>query len=434
MRSVARDARRLALTSVAGAALNALKLGLIALMLDAAQIDLLTAGLLLCTTFAQMVGEPVASHAAAGRSGLGRAVAALPALALAAFLAAALAPGAALALAAPGLAAPAGADVAAIRLFGLAGAAALALWWAAGAAQRHLDLGGLQAIALVPNAALVLALVVPLGPVLPRVALAMLLGTAAAAALVGRRAYVAARRAAPAVATGHPAGLAAATGGLAALLLLAAGTQSNLVVARLLGSGLPEGSLSALFLATGIAYLPALAVGASLASALLPRWAADAAGGRLARPGVAAAWAAAVTALLTAPIAVAALVLRAEPAWAGALDPALRDGLALTLPILCASAPIHAAAWVLRARAIAGRRAGRAGLLGLAGGMTVGLCFLARPTLGGLALGYALSAVPLLAAGLRPAFALRRPVGARPATAPARSRRPGSAAARTAPW
>ena len=389
-RTVGRDAAGIGLTSVVGAALNAAKLVLLAVMLNAHDLDLLTAGLLIAVTAAQLCGEPLANFAVVRDRARTRRRAGI-ALPLA-FLAAALFPAAVLALVAPGLD-PADSDIAAVRLFCLAGAAMVLLWWAAGEAQRNLDFRGIKAVNLAPNASAVIALLVPFGDPIMVVPIGLAVGCIVAAAVVA----AGARRTRPAPEPSEQRVAAARSAALASLVVLAVATQANLIALRVVASFLPEGSVSVVYIATGIVLVPAMAVGGSLTASLLPRWADGTARGRLARPGVAATVASAFTAALCLPLLAGFLVVRDTAAVKGAVDPAILSGLGVALPIVAAGAALHGAVWISRGYAIAHGAVGTISLLGAAGALLVPAAYAVSPTLTGVSVGYVLSAVPWLA-------------------------------------
>ena len=390
-RSAGRDAAGLGLFSILGAALNVAKLILLTVLCTAQELDLLTAGLLVAVTGAQLCGEPLANFAVVrDRSRTRRrAGTILPAI----FLVAALFPGAVLAVAAPGLETT-GSDLAAVRLFCLAGAAMVLLWWASGEAQRNLDLRGMKAVNIVPNAATVIALLVPVGDPTLVVPAGLAIGCGAAAAVVAAGAW---RPAAAGERSEHRVAAATSTA-LASLVVLAVVTQANLIALRVVASFLPEGSVSVVYIATGIVLVPAMAVGGSLTASLLPRWADGSASGRFARPGVAAATAGVLTAALCLPLLGGFLLIRDTAAVRDAVDPAILDGLGVVLPIVAAGAALHGAVWVTRGYAIARGAIGTISLLGAAGALLVPLAYAVSPTLAGLSVGYALSALPWLAA------------------------------------
>jgi hypothetical protein len=390
-RSAGRDAAGLGLTSVAGAALNAAKLVLLAVLCSAHELDLMTAGLLIAVTGAQLWGEPLANFAVVrDRSRTRRrAGAALPMV----FLVAALFPDWVLAVVAPGID-PSGSDVAAVRLFCLAGAAMVLLWWAAGEAQRNLDFRGMKAVNLAPNAATVIALLVPFGDRTVIVPIGLALGCAVAAAFVAAGAR---SGTAPAAERSEGRVAGARTGVLASLVVLAVATQANLIALRVVASLLPEGSVSVVYIATGIVVVPAMAVGGSLTASLLPRWAAGSASGRLAQPGVAAAISGALTAALCLPLVAGFLFVRHMAFVEDAVDPAILSGLEVALPVIAAGAALHGAVWVARGYAIAHGAVGTISVLGLAGALLVPAAYAVSPTLMGLSVGYVLSALPWLA-------------------------------------
>jgi hypothetical protein len=391
-RSVGRDAAGIGLTSVVGAALNAAKLVLLAVLCSAHELDLMTAGLLVAVTGAQLAGEPLANFAVVRDRALTRRRpgAALPVV----FLVAALFPDGVLKVVAPGLDATAS-EVNAVRLFCLAGAAMVLLWWAAGEAQRNLDFRGMKAVNLAPNGATVVALLVPFGARTTVVPIGLLIGCAVAAAVVAAGAR---RRAAPAGDPDKPRAAAARGWALASLFVLALATQANLIVLRVVASFLPEGSVSVFYIATGIVIVPAMAVGGSLTASLLPRWAAGSASGRLAHPGVAAATSGALTAALCAPLVAGFFLVRPVGAVKDAVDPAVLAGLGTALPIIAAGSALHGAVWVSRGYAIANGAIGTISVIGATGPLVILVAYALSPTLAGLSVGYALSVLPWLAA------------------------------------
>lgn len=411
----AHEARRLGTVTLVGAALNAGKFVLAAGLLATQQLDLLTVGLLVAVTAAQVAGEAIALHAVT-RPARRCKVDAADALAVGLaglFVAAALAPQAVLAALAPGLEPPAGPELLALRLCCLAGAGSVTLWWAAGIAQRRFDLRGVQAITLVPNAAIVLGLALPIGDRLTAVAVTLLAGTLVATGWLVRE-----LRRSDAISRALGTGLTfsgAATpdlrvptgsqtrlwlGSAPALLVLLgfmAASQLNMFGVRFLSSLLPAGSLSTIYVAAGIALVPTMAAGTSVGAVLLPRWAARA---RAPGPLPAAGAAAAVAGLMAGALLLAA-ALSQGASWVGAvIDSRLLEGLRTALPILLAAVPLHAAAAVLRNHLLARGRTPLLTALALAGAALVPLTFGLSPTLAGACLGYALSAAPVVAGGV----------------------------------
>jgi uncharacterized membrane protein YbaN (DUF454 family) len=420
-RTALADARRLGMTGIVGAALNGAKFLLLAAAFSARQLDTLTVGLLLSISLTQIAGEAIANHAVIRRpSRRPDASDVVASVLLALFLAAALVPRLVVEVLAPGLAAPASADLGSIRLFSLASAALLALWWVAGEAQRRLDMRGLQAINLVPNLAIIVALILPTDQPLTAVPLALLVSVAATTALLAR---ALARRPHPR-APKPPADAAPRRGlsmrwrgSLLALLLFTAASQLNLVLLRVVGSWLPPGAVSSLYLAVGIAFLPAIAVASGLVGALLPRWSGGVHAGRLDSPYAAASLAAGVTAAVTLPLLAALELMSAMGFLEHVVDPRLLSGLTTALPIMLSAAPLHAAAWVLRGRMIASGRTALITGLAVVGAGTLPLAYLLAPTLASVSAAYALSVSPWL---IGIPLALRRHELKRPVPEPAR--------------
>jgi hypothetical protein len=408
--SAGRDATNIGMASVVGVGLNAAKLVMFATLFTASELDLVTAGLLLAVTGAQLCGEPLANLAVIrdGRRIPRRVAWVLPAV----FAVGALFPRAVLALAAPGLEASSHA-LTVTRLFSLAGAAVILMWWAAGEAQRNLDFTGMQAVYLVPNASAVLALCLPVDDRVAAVAVGLAAGSAIAAAWVAartRRSRVSPGTTAleartPAVRT--PAGRT-----LAALVALALAAVANLILLRVMGSFLPEGSLGVLYIGASALVLPTMAVGGALGASLLPRWTTGAASGRLARPEFAALLSAGVSAASAAVLVAAFFIARELPSVRENVDPTILSGLATALPIMAAGAALHGVGPVARSYAVANGRVGLMIVLASAGAALVPVAYLIAPTLAGLSAGYALSALPWLAAIplTRAGAADRRPV------------------------
>lgn len=388
--AVVRAARGLGLANLVGAVLNLPKFGLLLALLAPADLDVLAVGLLITLTFGQIAGEALANHAAVapsrGRRPDGADIVGIALIALIA--AGALVPERVMAITAPGLAADAHLD--AVRLFCLAGAAMIALWWAAGEAQARLDLRGLAAVSSVPNLAVVTALLVPVGPPVPRVAAALAGAIALAAVLV----VIATRRNSATPATSVLAAGRTGLRHLAALLILALASQLNLVALRVFGSELPAGSLSAVYLATGAALLPACAVSGTVAGVLVPRWARTTGTPRIAGECSAAAVAAAACAALIVP-PLALLIIDGERMLAAVgVDPSMAAPLLAALPILLLAAPGASAAWVLRGAMVARGRTVIVSTFGVAGAALIPATVAISPTIEGLALGYALSVIP----------------------------------------
>jgi hypothetical protein len=387
--SAGRDAAGIGAASAAGTAVNVLKLVLFASLFTASDLDLLTAGLLLAITGAQLCGEPLANFAVIrdDRPSARWVVLVLPL----AFALTAAFPRAVLAAVAPGVdATPHALEV--MRFFSLAGASLVLLWWAAGEAQRRLDFLGFQSLFLVPNLATVIAVCLPVDDRVAAVPVGLAVGCAAAAA------YVAARtRRFPAAGTGRtPAKGSGRT--IAALVALAVAAVANLVLLRVVGSLLPQGSLGVLYLSASVLIIPTSAIGGALGASLLPRWAAPSDEQGLSHPATAAWFSAGLTAACAAVLVGAFFVAREIPAVQDGVDPTILSGLATALPIMAAGAALHGAGPVARSYAVAHGRIGLMIALACAGAALVPVAYLVSPTLAGLSVGYALSALPWLAA------------------------------------
>jgi hypothetical protein len=387
--SARRDAAGIGLASVGGTALNALKLVLFATLFTATELDLLTAGLLIATTGAQLCGEPLANLAVLRNDRPGARWVALT-LPLAFALTAAF-PGAVLTVVAPGVDATSH-TLEVMRFFSLAGAALVLLWWAAGEAQRRLDFLGFQSLFLVPNAAIVIALCLPVDDRVAAVPVGLTAGCAAMAAYVALR-----TRRSPVPRTASTQSKRPGRT-LVALVALAVAAVANLILLLVFGSLLSPGTLGVLYLSASVLIVPTAAIGGAVGASLLPRWAAAANDDRLAHPEAAARISAGLTAGCAALLVGAFFVVRRIEVVEDSVDPTILSGLATALPIMAAGAALHGAGPVARSYAVARGRIGVMIALATAGAALVPLAYLVSPTLAGLSVGYSLSALPWLAA------------------------------------
>jgi hypothetical protein len=355
----------------------------------------LSVGLLVAITLAQVGGDSLANYAAVARTRARTADRIVAAGLIVIFCAGALYPDAFAAVLAPGLE-PGGQEIVALRLFFLAGAALVVLWALAGQGQRRLDFWALGAINVVPNACLLLGIALGLWDPVTAIALCMLVGIATCSLIARMR--VRRTAAAPVQATAR--GQAAVEAGLHQLLLLAVATQLNLILVRVVGADLPEGSLGALYIAIGIVVAPVMAVAGAAASVMLPRWAAEPASADLRVFSRTAISAVLVTSALgVAVVATVVLALRQDVVDLG-IDPLVERALESTLPILAAGLPLYALAWMVRAYAIASHRVRALAAAGILGALAIPLAALVDHSPEAVAAGYALSAVPWVAAGL----------------------------------
>lgn len=388
--SVRRQWLGLAGFTVFGAGLNACQFVLLPLRLSAAQLDILSVGVLITVTCCQMVGEAVANYVVtSSRQGAGRTTT----WGLAVLIAAAVVnPRLATDLLAPGrsLTSP---QLDAVRCFCAAGIAMLTLWRLAGRGQKHLDFWGLKAVQVTVNLAIVVGVVLPARDRLLAIAVTVLVATYLTAALSWTR--INRMTAEPHLGFG-----AARTGAsLGTMLLLSLTTYINVLLLRTFGAGLPVGGLGAVYLAFGVVQLPVSLIAVASASTLLPRWTAAAHRGHTDIP---------VTLTLVVVIAATAImgvIILGFELGSGVirphLNPATFRALRVALPVLGCGVPLYAAAWLLRSFAIALGKL-RPLIIGqIAGTFCIPLAWAISPTTAGLCAGFAVGpAMWLLAFGL----------------------------------